>query len=166
MSSLYRRAAREMAYIILAALLLLVIVDFGLSMVFGVKYPLAVVMSGSMEPTLEPGDLILVQKVDPASLKVGDIIVFEVPWSNTPIVHRVIAIDNGKIFTKGDNNLYPDPSYRTSGDVYGKVIEISGHPFRIPIVGYILAFTQTIYGKAILIVLLAIMVIRDIYEKE
>jgi signal peptidase len=166
LSSLYRRAAKEIVYIILVALLLLVLVDFGLNLVFGVKYPLAVVMSGSMKPTLEPGDLILVQKVDPMNLKVGDIIVFEVPWSSTPIVHRVVAIEDGKIFTKGDSNLYPDPGYRSPEDIYGKVIEVSGNPFRIPLVGYILAFTQTIYGKAILVVLLAIMVIRDIYRKE
>jgi len=166
LNSLYRRAAKEIAYIVLMALLLLVLVDFGLSMAFGVRYPLAVVMSGSMKPTLEPGDLILVQKADPAGLKVGDIVVFRVPWSDIPIVHRVIAIDDGRIFTKGDNNLYPDPGYRSPEDIYGRVIEISNHPFRIPLIGYVLAFTQTVYGKAILIVLLAIMVVRDIYKRD
>ncbi len=115
----------------------------------GVESPFTVVTSGSMRPTLDVGDLLIVVKADPYQLKVGDIIVFRVPWSSSLIVHRIVRIatsSNGPIFfTKGDNNLVMDPGYRTINDIYGKAI------FRIPYIGGILEILQSLPAKVAIV---------------
>ena len=50
------------------------------------------VISGSMEPEYPVGALIYVKEVDPAEVKVGDVITF-VLSNDMPATHRVIAID-------------------------------------------------------------------------
>lgn len=74
--------------------------------IFGVRT--YIVSSGSMEPFLKVGDIILVDKVDSAdSINVDDIITFT-HGTGTDITHRVVEIkeiNNIKHFvTKGDNN--------------------------------------------------------------
>lgn len=93
--------------------------------------PLLAVESESMEPVLYRGDFVIVRAVDPASLKVGDIVIYNassIPnfFSDTPIVHRIIEIQNisGELrfITKGDNNSVPDGGYRTEEDIFALVI--------------------------------------------
>ncbi len=64
----------------------------------------------SMLPTLEPGDLVVIQGVTLSSLKVGDIIVYDPPCSTTgvSVIHRVIQFQGGGVVTRGDNNGYTD----------------------------------------------------------
>jgi len=94
--------------------------------------PLDVVESGSMEPELHIGDLLVAKGLRHKDLKVGLIVVFKRPSANYLIVHRIYAIYNGvRIVTKGDNNPFPDPFYISSNDIRGVVIA------RIPLVGYL-----------------------------
>ncbi|MDA4121478.1 MAG: signal peptidase I, partial [Thaumarchaeota archaeon] len=60
----------------------------------------------SMLPTLEPGDLVVIQGTSMTDLRLGDIIVYDPPCSSTgvSVIHRVIAFQNGGAVTKGDNN--------------------------------------------------------------
>ena len=68
------------------------------------------VTSGSMRPTVSPGDMAVTQAVPVASLKVGDVIVFFPPTSSTePVMHRIVSLDNGAIKTRGDANNVDDP---------------------------------------------------------
>ncbi|MDK2383325.1 MAG: signal peptidase I [Candidatus Korarchaeota archaeon] len=124
-----------------------------LPLLTGVDSPFTVVTSGSMRPTLEVGDLLIVVGADPYNLKVGDIIVFRVPWSSSLIVHRIIRIDmsmNGPVFyTKGDNNALPDPGFRTSRDIYGKVV------LRIPYLGSALELLQSLPAKLAIVGIIA-----------
>jgi signal peptidase I len=64
----------------------------------------------SMLPTLEPGDLVVIQGTSMADLRLGDIIVYDPPCSSTgvSVIHRVIAFQGGGVVTKGDNNGYTD----------------------------------------------------------
>lgn len=64
----------------------------------------------SMLPTLEPGDLVVIQGGPLSSLKVGDIIVYDPPCSTTgvSVIHRVIQFEGGGVVTRGDNNGYTD----------------------------------------------------------
>ena len=70
----------------------------------------------SMLPTLEEGDLVVIEGVNASSIHVGDIIVYGAPCSGVsdngapaPVIHRVVAVDrNGFFTTKGDNNGYTD----------------------------------------------------------
>eukprot|EP00354_Favella_ehrenbergii_P009553 CAMPEP_0170451728 /NCGR_PEP_ID=MMETSP0123-20130129/872_1 /TAXON_ID=182087 /ORGANISM="Favella ehrenbergii, Strain Fehren 1" /LENGTH=142 /DNA_ID=CAMNT_0010713515 /DNA_START=133 /DNA_END=561 /DNA_ORIENTATION=- len=103
--------------------------------------PVVVVLSGSMEPSMQRGDVLLLAKNTP--IVNGDIIVYELPGEGIPIVHRVVTWqkdDKGKIklLTKGDNNpvndrgLYKNKElYITDDMVVGKVHGI------VPYAGYL-----------------------------
>ncbi len=101
---------------------------------------LAVVEGRSMEPTLQTGDLVLVVKVSPEDIHVGDIIVYKKP-SGTFIIHRVIKIkrvdDQFYYITQGDNNPIPDGPGIPYKDVIGKVVSVNDAPIKIPVIGYL-----------------------------
>ena len=64
----------------------------------------------SMLPTLEGGDLVVIQNVPLSDVHVGDIIVYNslCSTSGLSVVHRVIQITSSGLITKGDNNPEPD----------------------------------------------------------
>ena len=65
----------------------------------------------SMKPTLEGGDLVVIQQVPLGDVHVGDIIVYNALCSvnGVSVVHRVVAItSSGGLITKGDNNKVTD----------------------------------------------------------
>lgn len=69
-------------------------------------YGAAVVLSGSMEPALSKGDLILVRQTD--SFREGDVVVYQ--DGDLLVVHRIISLVDGQAITKGDaNNAFDDP---------------------------------------------------------
>ncbi|KAL8138683.1 hypothetical protein V2J09_004684 [Rumex salicifolius] len=75
----------------------------------GSESPVVVVLSESMEPGFQRGDILFLQmSKDP--IRAGEIIVFNVDGRDIPIVHRVIEVhehkDTGEVdvLTKGDNN--------------------------------------------------------------
>jgi signal peptidase I len=86
------------------------------------------VVSGSMEPSIHKGDYILINKIDPAKLEVGDVICFYSEDSEIygmPNTHRIAALTDGGFVTKGDANSTEDSvtvSYdRVIGIYSGKV---------------------------------------------
>ena len=86
-------------------------------------YTLFEVSSGSMQPTLDINDVILV-KITNKDLKKDDIITFV--SDNAIITHRIVFIDEEKITVKGDNNNVADTQI-TTDNVIGKVIHIYPH---------------------------------------
>ena len=88
------------------------------------------VTSGSMEPEIPVGGIVIVRKVKPDSLKVGDVISFysnDVDISGKVNTHRIIEIKQSesgeKIFrTKGDANEYADTAAVFEIDLVGKMI--------------------------------------------
>jgi signal peptidase len=139
---------------------------FGLRLGLRTDYPLLAVASGSMTPTLNVGDLIIVQGVPnyndlyAAPAPDGTIIVFHKPSDTEElIVHRGInrVDENGTWFfqTKGDNNLTPD---YWVGDgtlnglisqrlLVGKVVAV------VPWVGNVPLFIRTPSGLLLIILL-------------
>ncbi len=89
---------------------------------FGIKT--YIILSGSMEPELTVGDLIIVKEVDEDKLNIGDIISYR-DGSNV-VTHRIIKINtvNGtkQYITKGDHNNVEDSGTLTIGSIEGKVI--------------------------------------------
>lgn len=85
-----------------------------------------VIVSGSMEPTLEVGDLVLVRLGVPADLPVGSVVAFRL--NSTIVVHRLVGVRGGRLITKGDANPEPDPFpvYKESlvGVVVGKLPKV------------------------------------------
>ena len=93
-------------------------------MPFGVG--VAVVLSGSMEPELSTGDLLLVAERE--SYNVGDVVVFQ--DRKVAVTHRIISMDGDTVITKGDANNTEDSPINLS-QIKGQVI------LAIPFVGYI-----------------------------
>ena len=82
-----------------------------------------VVTSDSMQPTIDPGDILFVKECD--DYAIGDIIVY-VRDDGMSIVHRIISIEFGGYKTKGDNNGEEDKWTVRTDQVVGKVIHIFG----------------------------------------
>uniref|UniRef100_A0A7N2L0J6 Signal peptidase complex catalytic subunit SEC11 n=1 Tax=Quercus lobata TaxID=97700 RepID=A0A7N2L0J6_QUELO len=85
----------------------------GLICITGSESPVVVVLSESMEPGFQRGDILFLHmSKDP--LRAGEIVVFNVDGRDIPIVHRVIKVherqDTGEVYilTKGDNNPKDD----------------------------------------------------------
>ena len=69
--------------------------------------------TGSMHPTINPGDLVIARAVDPEAIRNGDVITFRAPLgSHAPYTHRVVRTmyqpDGPHFVTKGDANPAPD----------------------------------------------------------
>ncbi len=102
------------------------------------------VESGSMEPELKVGSVVVVQPVDPETIVEGDIITFRLDGvDETVITHRVIGIErNSPLYfrTRGDANLKPDPFAIRARDVVGRVV------LNIPFLGYVTKYLKTFVG--------------------
>lgn len=87
-----------------------------LPMPFG--YGAAVVLSGSMEPTIRIDDLILVAQQE--DYQVDDIVVYQ--NGSMLVVHRIIELQPDTVITRGDANNAPDAPVRKEmikGEVVG-----------------------------------------------
>jgi signal peptidase len=113
-----------------------------------------VVVSGSMEPVMYRGDIVIVDQ-NPTNVQVGDIVVYHATWFNEPVIHRVIKkykTTNGSTYliTKGDNNPTPDPAPALFPDqVISKVVTLYGQPLIIPKIGYITIGVRDLMGQDI-----------------
>lgn len=105
-----------------------------------IGYGTATVMSGSMEPKLKVGDLVILEPVNRRdSLKKGDIIVYR--SGKRRIVHRLISVSKSTLRVKGDANNREDQPIRFR-QVEGKVI------FRIPKAGKLFSSYRKSMGVA------------------
>jgi hypothetical protein len=57
-----------------------------------------------MAPTLTAGDLIGYVPIDRADIRCGDVLIFVPPAQSEPVAHRVAALHESDIRTKGDNS--------------------------------------------------------------
>lgn len=117
-------------------------------------YASAVVLSGSMEPTLSVDDLIIIKKCD--KYNVNDVVVFQ--EGRSCVVHRIVAINDYEVTTKGDANNSEDKPIKLD-QLRGKVI------FHIPGVG---RFVEVIKSplSVIVIIVLAVFLLERSYRKE
>lgn len=95
------------------------------------------VISGSMEPTIATGSVVLVNKMQTV-FETNDMITFLV--GDQPVTHRVIAVEDtptGRYYTtQGDANNAIDPGQRTADQIVGKVM------FAIPWIGTLILLLQ------------------------
>lgn len=114
---------------------------------------LYVVRSGSMQPAISLGSLVLIKKID--NYNQGDIITFLNPKSLT--THRIVGIEEtGGVplyITKGDANETEDDFRVKKELVKGKVT------LAIPYLGYPISFTKTLPGLILLIVVPATIIV-------
>lgn len=139
------------------------IIWVGLKVTFGTDNPFYVVSSGSMVPNLNVFDVIVVNGNDPFDkLKIGDIIVFNVPVTHEKvIVHRVAQFlsDNPRIIrTKGDANpgSIPGVDYPISKQDYiGKVVYV------VPQIGYVTRILTPPINYIIIAVIVGVMIVKQ-----
>lgn len=114
-------------------------------------FQMRTVISGSMEPNMPIGSLIVTKKVPIDRLEVGNIVSFE---SNGEIVtHRIAKMEEGKIFTKGDANPSWDEGYVE--EVIGKVL------FHVPKIGIFFQMIQTPRGTLALVMTIGTFILLD-----
>jgi signal peptidase I len=122
-----------------------------------------IVLSGSMEPEILPGDLIVTKEVDPEDVKVGDVITFRTD-KTTAVSHRVteISTDGGLSFlTKGDANIGADKGSVLPESIEGKYI------LRVAKLGSVALFLQTPIGLLVFVVIpLCLFILYDIVSRN
>ena len=87
---------------------------------FGIK--MAMVISGSMEPTLKIDDFVIMKR--PKEIKVNDIVSYKSKDSKYETLHRIVSINDEKVITKGDaNNTEDEPikKEQITGIYIGKI---------------------------------------------
>lgn len=115
---------------------------FALIIVFTVLVPRLIgavpftVVSGSMEPTIPTGSVVVSKHVEPETVAFHDVITYQLT-SGEPltVTHRVVGVDNidgqTRFRTQGDANSSPDPEPVRPEQIRGVV------SYHVPLVGYL-----------------------------
>ena len=107
-------------------------------------YAVLEVVSGSMEPTIKIGDIIVIDTKS-KTYEIGDVITFYDTNGNF-VTHRIVDIKGGKMITKGDNNKSPDEDMNID-HIVGKYI------YKVPFLGSFLnIFRNPLYLGLILVI--------------
>lgn len=105
------------ARLVLGTLLLLVVVSV---LPRAAGWQTTVVMSGSMAPTLEPGDVVVVRPADAAALTPGRIVLVDDPDVPGRLrMHRIAAVERGELRLRGDANPQADSTLVARSAVHG-----------------------------------------------
>ena len=93
---------------------------------------IATVLSGSMRPTISPGDLVVTAPVPVSSLRVGDVITFVPPTGTQVLIHRISSMEGAVVTTRGDANNADDPWHVTlAGSTSYRLVAV------VPFVGWL-----------------------------
>jgi signal peptidase len=111
------------------------------------------VLSGSMSPTLNPGDMVVAAAVPMTMIQPGDVISFRGGDEKTLVTHRVVEVKSDSFVVKGDANEDPDPEAVMMGNVAGKMV------FSLPMFGYVLHFAKSFWGFLVFIVVPGVLII-------
>lgn len=137
---------------------------------FGSVVPL-IVLTDSMYPNIQSGDLIICKTLDATDVKVGDVIAFFDPAGNgsAVVTHRVIEVTelNGEVAwrTQGDANNVADSSIVPGNNLVGR------YKMRIAGAGNVAMFMQTTQGLIVCVVVPILLFVgydvvrRKLYEK-
>lgn len=157
-----KKKIKSALYSIICVLLVLIALLFVGAALPGTNYSIKTVLSGSMEPVIRVGSVIVVRPT--GSYEIGDIITFETRrGSGIPTTHRIedIRVEGGRpiYITKGDANPITDITEVREADIIGKTI------FSIPYLGYMIEFVRKPMGFALVVILPAtLVVISEVYK--
>ncbi len=128
--------------------------------------PIVVVMSSSMEPTIDTGAIVLIKHGE-SPPKVGDVVRAPVPAEAQAdgypqeVLHRVIEItEDGLVRTQGDNLDKPDPFALPISAVSERVVTV------IPGAGELIAFLFSPYGLMWLAAGLFLLVVMPFFDGQ
>ena len=115
---MHRRPVRFVASLIGLEVLLVLWIFFAPTQMGGSSV-YSVTSGVSMQPLLVKNDLALI-RVE-TTYHVGDVVLYNSSVLHKPVLHRIVAIQNGDYFFKGDNNDFVDPGYATRSELVGKL---------------------------------------------
>ena len=122
------------------------------------------VMTGSMEPTYNIGDMIIIRETKIEDIKVNDVITYTIEDEKNTITHRISEIieqDGEKVYiTKGDNNNSNDTDSVSYNQIRGVVL------FKISKMGTIITSLLTGTGIITIIILIISFYMHDIRKEE
>ena len=166
LAELFRKDYVQTVIMVIVTIVIVVVFWFGLRAAFRTEHPLLAVASGSMEPVLYKGDLILVQGVQNTceihaapkdANPPGDIIIFNRPGGTDDlIVHRAVEKINEDGYcyfrTQGDAN--PSQDFWEVKKIEGKYTGV-----KVPLLGHIALFFEPLQVKVAFILLWIILLI-------
>lgn len=134
------------------------------------RYQTATVLTASMRPTMPEGSMVVTTPVDPAGLRVGDVITYRIPVEDRRIVtHRVVELHEPGptpvVRTKGDANNGADPwtARLTGGTVWKARVAV-------PKVGYATVWLRQPQVRTLFVLfvpfLLAALWLKDIWADD
>lgn len=106
-------------------------------------YSQYIVTSGSMEPSMSPGDLILIKSQE--SYGLGDVVTFRDSRGET-VTHRIMGSVSGQFITQGDANNTEDGELLPPERILGKLRLV------LPGAGGVLMFLRSPLGILVLLV--------------
>jgi len=144
----FRLTKKQLIAIPIVATMLLLLAFFIIVPTMNGSMHFLTVRSGSMEPSIHVGDVVVSLKVDIDDIEVGDVITFRYPGDDDPnkcYTHRVSKIinteDGNVLFqTKGDVNEEVDTKLVRPSYIIGKASVV------IPYLGYFGDFARSIAG--------------------
>ena len=144
------RLALPLAGALLGGMVTALAVAFVVSTALGYKQ--FTVMSGSMQPTISTGDVIVDERISPLDARVGDVVTFRDPAGGTRLIsHRVVAkrVADGTVYfqTKGDANNDVQKWTAPADGSIGRVVA------DVPKVGYLLFWLSGRWGRLAFVVL-------------
>lgn len=153
----------KLANFIVIACIVMLALYFISSKISGISgYQSFVVKSGSMEPSIMTGDIIISKLKTPETVyNVNDVITYNVTdkGEDKIVTHRIVKIisdgNNPNYQTKGDANRTEDNGNILRSQIIGKTV------YTIPKMGYIVSYTKTLPGLIMLLLLPASLYIID-----
>lgn len=156
-----KKIVNTIYYIVISMLVIILVNNFmskSDSIFKAVGFRTYSILSGSMEPEINTGDLAIVKSVDAEDVKVGDIITFK--YEGKVVTHRVVEKNEEGFITKGDNNNTNDTEIVRGKDLIGKVL------FHMPFLGYVTVFLSKPIAISGLMVLIAISILWDTFKVD
>ncbi|MHB8567187.1 MAG: signal peptidase I [Nitrososphaerales archaeon] len=170
-----------MRLIYLVPIIAIIFSYFAVIAVTGEQHPYSIVLGPSMQPTILPGAVVVLEHVPFGQLRIGDVIVFIpqvalhgcqesatgsslITESAIPcyVSHRIVSIQNksGRIIitTKGDNNLI---SIRNIDTNISKQVYVGKIVMQFPLAGYLTVAPYSEYLAALIPLALAIEFLVD-----
>ncbi len=146
----YSRAIKTLSIAGFIILVLLMVASFTVYILPHFGWRTDNLSSGSMEPELKSGDLVVTRPVAPEAVEVGDIIAFYSSDAHENLVsHRVVSIERNpsiSFITKGDAYMTSDPFIVPARNLVGRVC------FNVSLLGYAVAFMKTTPGLLVTLV--------------
>jgi len=151
------------SWILVAAIVLMAVLLVGVRVLGYTPYA---ILSPSMTPVYQVGDLIYVKECPPEQINIGDPLTFVANEDLLVVTHRVVEVDreNRWFITKGDANDSNDSAPVLYENVLGTV------RFSIPKLGYVSNYFTSPSGRyagmAIVFALILLLILPEFFRKE